>query len=98
MIFVSSVKEDFIHLMGVFECQTPFEHFHLNTAINPSELEIGFKIRGIYSDEIFASNILLMEGAVTPPRIPEKDRSFWTDQPESGVVAPCRSIHDDDLE
>jgi hypothetical protein len=50
MIFISSLKEDIIHLTSMFYLQIPFEHFHLNAAVNPSKLEIGFKIRGTDQD------------------------------------------------
>jgi hypothetical protein len=51
--------------------------------MNPSELEIGFKIRGTFQNEIFASDVLLMIDAVTTTRIPKQNRSIWTDQPQS---------------
>jgi hypothetical protein len=83
MIFVSSLKEYIIHLVSMFYRQIPFEHFHLNAAMNPGELEIGFKIRGTFQNEIFASDVLLMIDAVTTTRIPKQNRSIWTDQPQS---------------
>ncbi|OGQ08892.1 MAG: hypothetical protein A2026_17675 [Deltaproteobacteria bacterium RBG_19FT_COMBO_46_12] len=86
-----------MHLTSMFHRQIPFEHFHLNATINPGKLEVGFKIRGTYHDEIPASYILLMKDAVTAARIPKQNGSIRTNQSQSGMVAPCRSINNDHL-
>jgi hypothetical protein len=67
----------------MFYRQIPFEHFHLNATINPGKLEIGFKIRGTYYDEIPAPYILLMKDTVTAARIPKQNGSIRADQPQS---------------
>ncbi len=97
MVFIRSIGEHVIQFLSMFQPQIPFKNLYLYAAIIPGKLQVCLKVRRIFPDQIFASYLLFMKGAVTAARVPEQNWSIGTDQPQGGVVAPPGPVHNDHL-